>query len=338
MNYYIKNILFVSILVLIMVGCQTVGTVSIQVITPAEVNIPGPIKNLLIVNNSIVEPSSPFTLEIQKQLFSLDTLATQYIVNTVGAIIDESPRMESVIVLPDIYYKKPKELLKAIPWNEVQQICEANNTQGLLSLEAFAIDDTLVNYSYYDGYGYTYYKSMVLIVNSLWRIYDPYQKQIIDKKIYRDTIAFENFSSRNAYSDALAKSASRVSIAEQISHDISAAIADRIMPYWVTEKRNFFVSGSQELVQAANFVYKDQWIDAAKIWQKYTEEENSRIAAAACYNMALACEVQGKIDLALIWIEKSIMKYNHYLAIDYKNTLKERARINEKLDKQFGLD
>lgn len=235
MEYLKKNIVFAFLALFFIVGCQSIGSVSIQVIAPAEISIPSKINNLLIVNNSIVEPSSPFTLELQKQLFSLDTLATQYIVNTVGALLDESPRMESVVVLQDIYYKKPEHILKQIPWADVAQICAENNTEALLSLEAFAINDTLVNYSYYDGYTYAYYKSMVLIVNSLWRIYDPLQKQIIDKKIYRDTLTFENLRSRNSYFTLLEKASSRISMAEQISYEVSAKIADRIAPYWLTK-------------------------------------------------------------------------------------------------------
>ena len=57
---------------------------------------------------------------------------------------------------------------------------------------------------------------------------------------------------------------------------------------------------------AAKLAYVDNWRGAAHIWNPLTKSENKKISAAACHNMALVCEVEGKLDLSVEWLEKAL--------------------------------
>lgn len=319
-------------------ACKSTGTISIEVTKPAKITVSKSIDSILLVNNSLIKPKTSFKHDFQNHLFALDTLTTQQLIKTVGEVINESPKINNTEILPYLYFRDTKDLLQPLTWNTVHHLCNKNNSSSLLSLEAFGIQDTLVNYIYDDGYGYTYYKSMVLLVNSLWRIYDADANRIIDKKIHRDTIPLNLFESRNEYLLALSDHRNRDELSKQIAYEIAAKISDRFLPYWASEQRIFFSSGNSDMKLAVELVYNNQWDDAAKLWKKYTEIENNKIASLACYNMALVCEVQGKIDLALIWLEKSLDKYNNQQAVEYKRVLQKRQRENELLDKQFGIN
>ena len=79
---------------------------------------------------------------------------------------------------------------------------------------------------------------------------------------------------------------------------------------------------------------KNDWEGATEIWKKNVNHNNDQVSSRACFNMALACEANGKINLAIDWIKKSINFGNKKGAI-YLISLKERRRANKKLEEQL---
>jgi hypothetical protein len=53
--------------------------------------------------------------------------------------------------------------------------------------------------------------------------------------------------------------------------------------------------------------------------------------------MAVVCEVEGKLDLALEWAEKSLLKKYNTLTYNYINDLRLRIEEIKLLNHQFGL-
>lgn len=79
----------------------------------------------------------------------------------------------------------------------------------------------------------------------------------------------------------------------------------RIIPSWLTVERIYYKSSNQNMLLAEKYALNNQWIKAAEIWNKQTKNKNSKMAAKASYNMALACEMEGKLDVAVDWLIKS---------------------------------
>lgn len=331
---------FVILLFLIngLTACYTLGTVDIEVIKPAKIILPSNVNSLVLVNNSLMYPSGEFKNDIQKGAFMLDTSATQKLIKNVNQILNESPRFDTSIVLNDIYFRNSANLLKPVSWKNVTEICSNNNADALVSLEAFGIKDTIVHINYFDGFAYTTYTNMVLIANSMWRIYVPSQNNIVEKRIYRDTIFVDNIRSRKEYAYLLKETEFVKQVANQIGLSGAAKIADRMAPYWQPVERSFFIYGNDQMRKAANYAYADNWRSSAKIWKQLTDHENVRLAGAACHNMALVCEVEGRLDLAMIWLKESLEKYNNLVTLEYSNQLKIRQLETDKLNKQFGLE
>lgn len=331
------TILFFLVVGVFLFGCQSMKTVTIEVVKPANINLPGHIQNILVLNSSIVKPKTKFSNATQQNRFNLDTAASQHLVSSVGAVLVESPKFDSVNLVKSMVFRQYNQLLKPLSWQALDKINIKFGADAIVSLEAFGIEDTIVNYSYYDGYNYTYNKSLVCIVNTLWRIYDLKNRKVIDKKIHRDTLAFDAFDTMNAYLDALASQSNCNYMANQIATQIATDVADRIAPFWLSEQRTFYTIINDEIDIATQYALNDDWINAAKIWQKYTNNKNNKIAAASCYNMALACEVQGKFDLAETWLNKSKEKYELYNTDNYLRIIHERKKEKLILDKQFGI-
>lgn len=319
-------------------ACFTLGKVEIEVIKPAKIIIPHKVNSLVLVNNSLIYPSTEFKSEIQKGAFKRDTSATQILIKTVNDILNESPRFDTSIVLNDIYFRNSSNLLKPINWKNVAEICAKNSADALVSLEAFGIKDTVVRLSYFDGFTYTTFSNLVLISNSMWRIYLPNEKKIVEKRIYRDTIFIDDFSSRKEYLHMLTAPKFVSQLSQQIGLSGASKIADRMAPYWQPIERSFFIHSTPEMRTAADFAYKDNWRQAALIWKQLTDSENQKLAGAACHNMALVCEVEGRLDLAKVWLEESVEKYDNMVSKEYYKKIEQRIADTDKLNQQFGVE
>jgi len=66
------------------------------------------------------------------------------------------------------------------------------------------------------------------------------------------------------------------------------------------------------MLLAEKYAFQNDWLKAAELWKRLTTNKNQKIAAKASYNMALACEMEGKHDVAIDWLVKSfsILKEN----------------------------
>ena len=70
------------------------------------------------------------------------------------------------------------------------------------------------------------------------------------------------------------------------------------------------------------------------LWEKETASSSSKIAGRACYNMAIINEINGDLNSALKWAQKSYEDYNNKLAIRYVRILENRLYKNDILKTQ----
>lgn len=317
-------------------GCFTLGTVEIEIIKPSRITIPANINSTLVINNCLLYRSS-FKNDIQKGLFSLDTSTTQILVHQVNGLLNESPRFDTSIVIDEIYYRRDTDLMQPIDWDNIKRLGAQHNVDAVLSLEAFGIVDSVIRFTQYDGFAYSTYKSVVLYSNTLWRIYLVDEQRILERNIQRDTLFITELGSKKDYWNAIITPSVVQYLAEKIAGNISLKIADRIAPYWQPVEREFFINGSFEMQQAAQYAYNDNWRDAAIIWKSLTDSENKQLAGAACHNMALVCEVEGKFDIAEKWLLDSLKNYNNFITKAYLDQIRIRMSESKKLDEQFGV-
>ena len=77
-----------------------------------------------------------------------------------------------------------------------------------------------------------------------------------------------------------------------------------------------------------------KWDEAGDLWKKETENPKMKIAGRAAYNMAIISEINGDLDSALGWAQKSYEDYNNKLGIRYVRILENRKYKNEVLKVQ----
>lgn len=114
----------------------------------------------------------------------------------------------------------------------------------------------------------------------------------------------------------------------------------KIIPTWLKVERLYYKSNNPDMLKAEKFALDNDWLKAAEIWNKQTKNRNAKIAAKASFNMALACEMEGKTDAAIDWLVQSYSG----LTVDgeehrenckrYIGVLALRKKEIEKLEKQ----
>jgi hypothetical protein len=340
-NTMIKEIRFWPFVILFtglqLAGCKSVGTVQIEVIKPASIVLPNQVNSLIVLNNYQISSVDSFPNKLQKAYHSFDTLASGKIIDQVLYYLNESPRIDSCFSLPNALYRPAKDRLKPIVWPDINQITQKFHVDAVLSLEGFGIIDSLARITEFDGYSYSTYTNLLLYVNSIWRLYIPDSINRIEKWVQRDTLFIPEISNYNEFREAIITKEGIEYLSDEIASQTSPKISNRIAPYWVQVQRDFYYNQRPEMQEAAGFVYRNQWLKAAAIWQKLSTDKNIQTSGAACHNMALACEVEGKLDLALIWEKKAIAKLNTTITYNYYQLLEYRIREEKILNEQFGV-
>jgi hypothetical protein len=96
-------------------------------------------------------------------------------------------------------------------------------------------------------------------------------------------------------------------------------IATKLQPNWQTVERMYYKSNNPNMLSAEKYFLANDYLKAAEIWNKETQNKNQRIATKASFNMALICELEGKPELSIDWLIKSFSYHPSALTMHSKN-------------------
>jgi len=319
---------------------------SLSVLEPAPVSMPSNIKVVGIVNRTKATKENQTIDAIHKAL-SLETneLQTQGALSSIQGLTDElkkNNRFNEVKPLNDFELRSfgAGVFPSALQWDSVENICRLTHTDALFSLELFDTDSKL-NYSSEPTSISTgianipaiqHHVNMTTFVKTGWRIYDPASRTILDEFIIAKDISF----SGSGINPVVAASAliGRKEAVKQVGDEAGKAYGFRIIPYWIRVSREYFVGGNENFTIAKRKAQAGNWDGAAQIWQLETTNSDSKIAGRACYNMAIINEINGDLEGAIHWAQKSYENYNNRLALEYLNILRNRKSANDVLRSQ----
>ena len=176
--------------------------------------------------------------------------------------------------------------------------------------------------------------NIITTVKTGWRIYDPKKKYIIDEHPMVDNLTIvANASTVINTTEALL---GRKEAIKQDANKLGHIYADRLIPYWIKVTRDYYVKGNFDFKVATRKARTGNWDGAGELWLKQTNSKKRKIAGRACYNMAILGEINGDLDTAISWAQKAYENYNNKLALNYVNILKNRRKINQRVDYQLG--
>lgn len=341
-----KIILAISILsVILFTGCMS--TTYMEVLKPAAFKVPSHIQNVATVNRT---KSDKKVANIFESIFSGEAIwqdreGATNAVQGLASSLTLTPRFtvtHTNMVLPG---GGIKQFQAPLTWAEIQSICNKYNADAIAVLEVY---DTDINKSCKQKtrtkkdkngreYTETYYDAdMSSNVLLGWRLYDPQSKTIIDEFIVNETMFWDAQGSTE--DNAYANLPSQVSVTNRTSEAAGLKYGSRIAPTWVRVGRSYYSKHKKEdrMKMATKLAKSGQWMEAAEIWKDLAESGDEKLAKKATYNMALACEVEGKLDLAVNWAEKSYVEYGNKKGKAYINQLKVRQMEADRVTEQMG--
>jgi hypothetical protein len=340
-----KNNLVVLLVLLMFASCKT-QQLYLTVIEPAPVTMPPYIKKVGVINRSIPTDQTK-ALDVMDKVLSLEgvNLDKEGAMESVLGLSDEllsNTRFDEVKTLNDIDFRTSAltEFPTPLTWEIVEKICTESKTDALFSLEKFDTD-THLNYSNRKVDmktplgtipGIEHQANMETLVKTGWRIYDPSSKVILDEYIMNQSLMFTG----RGVNPLIAASAlvNRKDAVNQVSNKAGHAYALRIIPIRLRVMRDYYVKGTENFKIAKRKAQVGKWDEAGKLWEKETSNPGRKVAGRACYNMAIINEINGDLDSALKWAQKSYEDTNNKLALRYVRILQNRQYKNDILNIQ----
>ncbi|WP_075589974.1 DUF6340 family protein [Labilibacter marinus] len=340
-----RNILFFVFLILI-TSCTTFRPVSIDVLQPAKYSFPPEIKSVVLVDNSIPYRSDKMhTITVQGKSHKVDTIwADDFALSTLKGMkkeLDYRAFFDSVYIHPSPVKTNPKLVNRALSWIQVDSLCKAYNAEAVVAVERNIYKTKLLVDNLPDGYLYGYLDASGAI---LWRGYNNLNNEQIYQSVQKDTISWDAYSS--SVNNIAAKIPPLLSGINELAGYMGAKATDDVAPRWQLQTRGYYISGNYQFMQANEFVRKDQYGDAIKLWKYAFDHTEKKLKYRAAYNLAFVSEIMGDYESAVYWIQegaKELGKYKSNVAkedrsryISYINYLKDRLSDMDALKIQVG--
>jgi hypothetical protein len=330
-----KKYSVILLVALALTSCKT-QQLYLNVVEPAPVTMPAYIKSVGVINRSIPTDKTK-ALDILDKVLSLEgvNLDKDGAMESIRGLSDElmnNTRFNEVKTLNDIDFRTSalSGFPNALSWEIVSKICTETKTDALFALEKFDTD-THLNYSTRKVDiktplgtipGLEHQADMETLVKTGWRIYDPAAKLILDEFIYDESVVF----SGRGINPLIAASAlvGRKEAVNEVSNKAGHGYAMRIIPYRLRVMRDYYVKGTNNFKIAKRKAQVGKWDEAGLLWEKETLNPKSKIYGRACYNMAIISEINGDLESALKWAQKSYEDTNNKLALRYVRIIKNR--------------
>jgi len=265
------------------------GTTYLNVRHAAQISLPADLDSVLVINKTKVEKGKG------NQVFNAleglmtgepilgDKYGSKSAVKNMQKLVKESDRMD--LIHNDIINLGLKDISGDTPIQSdiIDSICEEYGADGLIALELFDSD--------------SYYSSNSAEVKTLWRVYYPDERKIIDE--------YKVHSGANNFSLLVLVPSGYRAISKAGAYGAELYF-NRIVPNFTREARYYYTKGSHEIKAAKKSVKLGNWDQAIYYWEVETESQtNQKNEGKAAYNLALAYEIKEDFDKALEWIDVS---------------------------------
>ena len=341
-----KNILAFALICFVLCSCGT-ELVYMTVNEPAPVSVPGSIKRVGIINRSLLSNENRvqniITDVLEEKGPELDKEASKESIRGVKDALMQNTRFTEVLFLDTVNIKVPVAGIFPSPlsWDRIEKICRQNNLDAIFALELFDTD-TKISYSTIPTTvkgpsganipAVEHHASMVTMVKTGWRIYDPFNRVILDEIPITQSLTF-NGKGINPVAAAAALM-NRKEAVKQTGYKVGQTYAARILPYSLRVSREYYVRGTDNFKMAKRMARTGNWDGAAELWKKETTNPKIKVQGRACYNMAIINEINGELDQAMTWAQKSYEITGKHLSLCYLNILKDRKYQTNRLKSQ----
>jgi len=300
-------------------SCTGLLYTSLDVLRPAKVAFAPDANDLLIVNNTVNQPSeyghkTVLFNELPKTVsMNTDSMA----IFCLGALTEDmegkdffsSVQLNPTTINSGTEFFRSSELTQDV----VNNLCRVNHANALLSLDKIKVEDNLTED--YLNESSTYLATLEFKFETSWSIHYPNKPDVTSIQ-FTDTVFWESESyfQKKALSDLPDRADALVDGALSVGHKA----VTRFVPYWDKVDRYFFNSKNKIMRQGMDSVYVKNWKSAISLWQsEYDKAKSAKLQAQAANNIAIGYEITGDIDNALDYATKAYYSLGKMTIVDY---------------------
>lgn len=333
---------------LFVASCK-IGHTNMQVLKPADIMLPQHFQKFVLADRTRPpKGNGQQAINILEGILTgegvfQDKWASEDCLEGLRQVLTLTPRYTVTIAAVDTTLKGTgrRQTMPPLDWATVAKLVGNDTTTALVVLEAFDSNTNLFNdVQMVTKTGPEGQQIQVpehrahgrINVYTVWRIYDIKTKTISDQFTQESFQQFD--ASGSTETEAVQRLPSRRDMTSRAGVHAGIQYGHRISPQWVWVNREYYRKGSPELKQAGRLVRFNNWKNAADIWNTQATSSDPKVARRASFNMALAAEQTGDLDLALQWADRAV-KMGDRRAPRYVMILQQRKWEQEKLEEQM---
>lgn len=330
-SYSVLDLIYLSFLaVLFLNSCTSLKNIEIEVAIQPKYPIADDIQSLVLLNRSMTKQfanNKTDTLEknfidkaMRMDTVFQDSIAADTIIQVAARTLFESGRFDVVVPKErNIIRTDTKVIANPVNPGFIKEICHDFDVDAILVLESFdeqiiATQSNIKNYWFNEKTQIYEPSDCEAVTNvfyySEWRLYRTTEIKPLVRLVVGDTIFWKanGFSMKDLNSQMPKIKAALIGGAIAAAYQISSFIS----PEWVKLNRYYFRTGNKKIDAAIPLIKNNKWNDARVIWSKYATTPSKSVRSKVEYNVALASEMNGDLEMAILWCGKSI-KTNYSL-------------------------
>jgi tetratricopeptide (TPR) repeat protein len=187
------------------------------------------------------------------------------------------------------------------PWDGMVSLAKKEFVQGILVLESFDVNQVQEVFAVSEG---GFVANQKVDITTGIRVYEPDKRRFAEDSVYTFTRSFRSVGKTEQA--ALAGLPDPHSSAFQACDFAAGEYAKIILPGSGPAERNYYAKGDSLMLVADSALQKGNWGRAESKWARLAyEAKDTLIQAQASYNMALACERNGRLNQAIGYAKRS---------------------------------
>jgi hypothetical protein len=338
--------LLAGALLLTLTACSGIYPLTIEVLEPTPTSLPGNVNRVIVVNNTVPQPNYAGIRRVYK-----DSLVSEYELDmdSLSWIALEA----LCIALDDAHFfdrisffrqpvRKDSEWIAGIPLPEAfrNEIFDTYGYDAIVSIDRllFALEAE-AKYNALESTGnYTHvWVDNRVTADIRYSVYlygkpEPaFSFSLTDSIKDKNTIVVNSLDFLKTLPE---------SMMEDLAYRLGEKLAYSILPAWTEQGRVIYTESDSRIQEAFSYSKNGKWEQAASLWLiSFDRESQNAGKAKLANNIAVANEMQDKLDAALRWAEKA-RKYlpenskERGWANEYVSLLQQRIQNNRILDLQ----
>ena len=321
-----KNLYIVCLcgILLSVTACTSLQPFSYERLQPADVNFPGQIRKVGIVNNM------PHVHQDYKQVdYKSASLEGD------GDVAAEAFAQEVVsvgyfdeVVLYDQRIRKTTTPLELpIPKHTADDLIRKLDVDMLLSMERVNVE-LKESFMFVPGSLGTV-PAVDGVVTSVVRAYLKQREEPLFTIQKTDTLCWE-ITPKLSYGDVI----------KDVSEYAASLPMQNLLPYWVEIERYYYDGGNVEMRDAGVFVREESWEEAAALWEKVYQKKKGKAKMRAAYNLAVYSEMKNDFEAAKEYLDTAYglsdeNSFDQQLILIYRMRLEDECQKNQRLNVQM---